>query len=100
MPIIRTGARRVYQCDNCGTTDAWGDDWAWFGSYKQLDDYGLKGVEEVIVTCSALCRIKMVATNRLPHEGIDDFGKVIDDHTDDKPPSRKRLTDTTGFRKD
>lgn len=88
MPIIRSEARRLYQCDYCGKQDVWGNDWAWFGSYKQLDDYdSLKG-NDVLVMCSADCRVKLVAAGRLPSEGLDDHGAVVDD-ADEKPPSRK-----------
>ena len=78
MPIIRTDARRLYQCDCCEKTDVWGDSWAWFGSYRQLEDVGLEGVKDVIVICSSDCRVKMVADSRLPSEGIDDDGNVIE----------------------
>lgn len=90
MPIIRTEARRLYRCDCCGKTDVWDANWAWHGSYKQLEDDGLRDVKPVITICSAECRIKLVAAGTIPHEGIDDHGNVIDDNPDDRPPSRKR----------
>ncbi len=39
----------------------------------------MKGVKPVMTICSADCRIELIAQNLLPHEGIDDFGNVIDD---------------------
>lgn len=88
MPIIRTEARRLYQCDCCGKTDIWGDDWAWFGSYRQLEDVGMEGVKDVTVICSADCRIRMVAESRIPSEGIDDSGNVIEQPD---VPTRRRF---------
>lgn len=90
MPIIRTEARRLYQCDCCGKTDIWSDSWAWHGSYKQLDEEGMKGVPPVMTMCSADCRIRLIAEGRLPHEGLDDSGNVIDDKSDDHAPTRRR----------
>lgn len=90
MPIIRTEARRLYQCDCCGKTDVWSGGWAWFGSYRQLDDEGMKGVKPVMTMCSADCRIKLIADNRLPPDGLDDSGNVIDDKSDDRAPTRRR----------
>lgn len=94
MPIIRTEARRLYQCDCCGRSDVWSDSWAWFGSYKQLDDEGMKGIKPVMTICSAECRVRLIAEDRLPHEGIDDFGNVISDDNDEKPPTRRRQSPT------
>lgn len=74
MPIVRTQARRLYKCDCCERASQWDDGWAWFGSWRALDED-----QPIITTCSADCRIKMVADNRLPHEGIDDSGNVVDD---------------------
>jgi hypothetical protein len=92
MPIIRTEARRLYKCDCCGRSDVWSDSWAWFGSFKQLDDEGMKGVKPVMTMCSAECRVMLIAADRLPHKGLDDAGNVIDDDRDDKPPSRRRAS--------
>lgn len=85
MPIIRTEARRLYRCDCCGKTDIWSDGWRWFGSYRQLDED-----EPVMTMCSAECTIKLVAANKLPHDGIGDDGNVIADDSEEKPPSRRR----------
>lgn len=95
MPIIRTQARRLYQCDCCGRSDVWSNSWAWFGSYRQLDDEGMKDVAPVMTICSAECRIKLIAENRLPHEGIDDAGNVIDDEIADSAPARRRTSRVT-----
>lgn len=91
MPIVRTEARRLYKCDCCGLLDVWSDNWAWFGSYRQLDDFGMKGVADVMTICSAECRIKLIAENRLPQEGIDDNGNVVEEK-DESSPFRKRRT--------
>lgn len=78
MPIIYTENRRLYKCDCCEKVDAWNDNWAWYGSWRQYEDFGLKGVTPVITICSADCRIKLIASGKIPHEGIDDKGDVID----------------------
>jgi hypothetical protein len=92
MPIIRTEARRLYCCDCCGKTDVWDDNWCWYGSYRQLEDEGMKDSKPVITICSADCRIRLIADGTLPHDGIDDNGNVIDDEKDDHPPRQKRRT--------
>lgn len=79
MPIIRTEARRLYKCDCCGRVDAWDGNWAWFGSYRQLDDEGMKDVKPITTICSADCRIKLVGAGTIPHEGIDDNGNVVEE---------------------
>lgn len=43
---------RLWTCDICGLTAPWGQQWSWYGSYKQLDETG----RPAIVTCSAACR--------------------------------------------
>jgi hypothetical protein len=89
MPIVRTEARRLYCCDCCGKTEEWGDGWAWYGSYRQLEDEGMKDSKPVMTMCSADCRVKLIADNRLPHEGIDDTGNVVEEK-DDAPSGRQR----------
>lgn len=88
MPIARDengetrralDGRALYICDNCEKTEPWNDNWAWFGSYRQMEDYGLEGVAPINTMCSADCRIAMVATSRLPAEELDDAGNVIED---------------------
>lgn len=74
MPIIHTQARRLYQCDCCGKTDVWGDTWAWYGSWRAMDDG-----DPLLTICSADCRVKMIADGKLPHEGIDDAGNVTEE---------------------
>lgn len=90
MPIIRTEARRLYRCDCCGKTDVWSGSWAWYGSYKQLDDEGMKGVAPVMTMCSPECRVSLIAQNRLPCDGLDDAGNVVADDSDDRPPRQRR----------
>lgn len=42
--------RTIYTCDRCAKTEPWGDEWVWYGSYKDLDD-GVK----VPHYCSQAC---------------------------------------------
>jgi len=44
---------KQYRCDICGHVGPWTDDWQWWGSQKNLDEYGLRGI---VVTCSDGCR--------------------------------------------
>ncbi len=81
---------RLYQCDNCSKVEAWGESWAWYGSYRQMEDFGLKGVEPIMTICSGVCRIALIAAGRLPDEGLNDVGEVIEDNSDDAPPRRSR----------
>ena len=62
--------RALYECDSCGTLDAWGSSWGWFGSYRQLEDRGMKGVEPIICACSKDCLIALVAAGKIPQEHI------------------------------
>lgn len=83
MPIVHTAARRLYRCDNCSKTSAWEDGWAWYGSYRDLDDG-----ESVLCMCSPECRIAMVAAGRMPADGLDDSGDPMPE--DQKPKRRRR----------
>ena len=81
MPISDNqspGGRRIYECDCCGNREPWGAGWAWFGSYRQMEDFGRKGVAPVMTICSATCRIKLIADGRLPAEGLNDLGEVVE----------------------
>jgi hypothetical protein len=97
MPIVqdafgvlkRTDGRALYKCDCCERVDAWDDGWAWFGSYRQLEDFGMKDVKPVMTICSPTCRVTLVAQGRLPSEGIDDNGNVVEEK-DQGAPFRKR----------
>lgn len=82
MPIIYTANRRLYECDCCGNKDVWRDGWAWFGSYRQHEDFGLKDVKPIMTICSRDCRVKLVDESRLPPEGLDDDGNVREDAAD------------------
>lgn len=68
--------RALYQCDHCGKVEPWNDSWAWYGSYRQMEDYGLPRVSPVETICSADCRVALVAAGRLPSDGLDDSGEV------------------------
>jgi hypothetical protein len=88
MPIARTESgdirratdrRPLYVCDKCGKMEPWSNDWAWYGSYKQSEDFGMKGVAPIKTMCSAACRIALVAAGDLPAAGLDDTGEVVDE---------------------
>lgn len=49
--FVAADRARIHQCSACGQDGPWTDDWAWFGSYKDLDDD--KPVQKF---CSASCR--------------------------------------------
>jgi hypothetical protein len=83
-----TEGRRLYECEHCKKLAPWDDSWAWYGSYKQHEDFGSKGVAPVKTMCSADCRVAMVAAFQIPDEGLDDRGNVIED---DEPQRRQRL---------
>lgn len=85
MPAARTESgdtrrtpegRALYTCDNCGKTEPWNDDWAWYGSYRQAEDYGLPGIAPVRTICSATCRVALVAVGKIPADGLNDHGEV------------------------
>ncbi len=44
---------RTYTCDVCGTVAPWGPTWRYYGSLKELEDYGLAGI---FIACSDKCR--------------------------------------------
>jgi hypothetical protein len=48
--------RTVWECDVCGHKGFWSDAWRWYGSYKDLEDKGRKGIK---VTCSDNCSRKL-----------------------------------------
>lgn len=87
MPIVQdaftalknTDGRELYRCDCCGRVDVWDDGWAWHGSYRQIDDFGMKDVAPIMTICSPECRIALVAQGRLPSQGIDDSGNVVEE---------------------
>lgn len=53
--VIESGpdAPRVYECANCGRWSRWTEDHRWYGSYRDLDNRGVAGIE---VSCSDECR--------------------------------------------
>jgi hypothetical protein len=67
-----------YRCNCCGKEELWNDGWAWYGSYRDLENQGMKNAEPVLFMCSSLCRIKMVAAGQLPDVGLDDMGNVVE----------------------
>lgn len=69
--------KRLYECDCCGKVSVWEDSWAWFGSYRQAEDFGLEGVSLVKTICSPDCRVQLVARGDLPADGLDDRGNVL-----------------------
>lgn len=50
-----TDERRIYTCTVCQKRDHWSPGWGWYGSYRQLDDQGMKGVDPIIYCCSEEC---------------------------------------------
>lgn len=88
MPIIQTEARRLYQCDSCGRTDVWSEGWAWYGSYRDIDEHD-SAVPQVMTICSSECRVALVAAGKLPADGLADNGDVDDDAED--PPIRRKV---------
>ncbi len=44
----------VHQCCVCKKWDVWGMDWAWYGSWINLEDG-----DEIYKTCSDICRNKI-----------------------------------------
>ena len=57
MRVFDGGAksRKVYTCTVCKKLDHWGPGWGWYGSYRQLEDQGLQGVEPIVYCCSEEC---------------------------------------------
>lgn len=56
---------RIHQCGACGKLDAWRDDWGWYGSIEQIDNW--VGEEPVIPKwCSEPCRKQLVAERKVP----------------------------------
>lgn len=49
---------RIHECVTCGKQDVWGPTWLWYGSYRQLEDFGLPGVEPIFKACSIECMEK------------------------------------------
>lgn len=49
---------QIHECGTCGKREVWGMDWLWFGSYKQLDEQGARGVEPIFKACSIECMEK------------------------------------------
>lgn len=47
-------------CTICGRAGVWGDGWAWFGSYRMLDEHP----ERIVKTCSDKCRAEAYRTGR------------------------------------
>lgn len=45
----------VYTCEVCGGCDVWGPTWSWYGSYKDLDNFGPDSVPKF---CSDKCADK------------------------------------------
>ena len=45
----------TWKCDGCGKVAPWDDDWSWYGSLKDLEDYGAEA-EGVLVVCSDDCK--------------------------------------------
>lgn len=45
----------IYTCDQCKGTGPWGPTWRWYGSYRDLDNFGPDGVAKL---CSEACRDK------------------------------------------
>ena len=41
--------RTVHECDMCGKKSAWGPNWSWYGSYRDMDD------GYIVKFCSAKC---------------------------------------------
>lgn len=98
MPIVQdafgtlknSDGRALYRCDCCNQVGIWDDSWAWHGSYRQLEDFGMKGVESVMTICSPTCRVTLVAQGRLPSEGIDDNGNVVEEKYQGAPFRKQR----------
>lgn len=49
---------QMHECGTCGKHSVWDKNWLWYGSYKQLDDQGLPGVEPIFKACSIECMEK------------------------------------------
>jgi hypothetical protein len=43
----------VHRCDICGKDEEWSRQWAWWGSYRELEYHGDNAV---LYTCSDACR--------------------------------------------
>lgn len=55
----------IHRCSVCKKTGEWTKEWCWYGSYKQLDDFGGDGVPKM---CSEACKAKWAKKNRIPEE--------------------------------
>lgn len=58
LTVIQGGGdklSRFYTCSICGCRDKWGPTWAWYGSYAQLEEWGM---DKCILVCSAECQEK------------------------------------------
>lgn len=50
MTLSETPTGRVHTCSACGKQEVWGPTWAWYGSYKQMDND-----EPLFKACSDAC---------------------------------------------
>ena len=54
--------RLVHTCDACGASGSWTPSWQYFGSIRDLEDYG-----RVLKVCSSECRARLESLGNLAH---------------------------------
>lgn len=48
--------KQVWKCDICGGLGTWNENWASYGAFRDLEDFGREGV---VVVCSPACKAKV-----------------------------------------